>query len=287
MLLNHNVRRTHQTCAIRRLSRQVRLRLQSHRLQQEPVRRLRFRQLLLRLASRPRQACRGRSTSSGLPWQAPPSGVLARGILNTQRPKGGLCHPTTTASTSTRTSPSASVSSTSRPRHAGRGKLLNPATPSCRHPDKLTLPSPGSGASSNSWPSSATLLSLGRVRGDAPPCSAPTSLGRHWLWWRAASALFWSDESAPSLAVVGERSPWPHCPGRTLAMTREGPIYGERSDPRSYTASTRGDVLHSRVLSYTTQRLPPVCIQLLTGGAQSVVDDSARERMRSRRVGAV
>jgi hypothetical protein len=182
MLLNHNVRRTHQTCAIRRLSRQVRLCLQSHRLQQEPVRRLRFRQLLLRLASRPRQACRGRSTSSGLPWQASPSGVLARGILNTQRPKGGLCHPTTTASTSTRTSPSASVSSTSRPRHAGRGKLLNPATPSCRHPDKLTLPSPGSGASSAWWPNSAIGPCLGRLRGGAWPCSGPMNLHLHWLW---------------------------------------------------------------------------------------------------------
>ena len=156
-----------------------------------------------------------------------------------------------------------------------------------RHPDKLTLPSPGSGASSNSWPSSATLLSLGRVRGDAPPCSAPTSLGRYWLWWRAASALFWSDESAPSLAVIGEQSPWPHCPGRMSAVTRWDPIYGERSYPRSYTASTRCDVLHSRVSSSTTQRLPPVCIQLLTGGAQSVMDNGAREWMRSRRVGAV
>ena len=101
MLLNHNVRRTHQTCAIRRLSRQVRLCLQSHRLQQEPVRRLRLCELHLCILALGLRHC--------LPRQAPPAGVLARGILSDQRPNGAISDFTTTALTSTRTSPSATV----------------------------------------------------------------------------------------------------------------------------------------------------------------------------------
>ena len=70
-----------------------------------------------------------------------------------------------------------------------------------RHPDKLTLPSPGSGASSAWWPNSAIGSSLGRLRGDAPPCSGPTNLHFRWLWLER--------ESMASL-------PWPHVGGDSM-----------------------------------------------------------------------
>jgi hypothetical protein len=78
-----------------------------------------------------------------------------------------------------------------------------------RHPDKLTLPSPESGPSSASWPGSA------RERGDAQPCSGPTSLRRHWFWLESSVrpvlvrrictfiGCGWRAEIMASL-------PWPH-----------------------------------------------------------------------------